>query len=163
MAQAAYISADEVAESFDTRIIKQLSSYSGSPQSDVDNSVTTNAIEKASAEVESFALRGGLYTTTNLSDLQTADDWSLKGLMASLTMKHLFRGKGTDAPPDIVAMIGEATETLNDLRDGKRVFNLSTVHDAAKAAVKIVNITDRGRMGMISDGENFPNRQDQVI
>ena len=119
MAQASYISTAELVESFDDRMVKQLVSYTGTPETDLTtNAAALNAIEKASAEIESYALRGGLYTATNLTDLQAADDWSLKSLTATLTMKHLFRGKTGSIPPDMEAMMGEASGTLEDLRDG---------------------------------------------
>ena len=158
MAQAKYITATELAESFDSRMIKQLSSYTGSPQSSVDNSVVTNAIEKASAEVESYALRGGLYTTTHLSSLQSDDDWSLKTLVSTLTMKHLFRGKTGQIPPDMIAMVAEATATLEELREGKRVFNLDDAHSAGKAKAFVVSASVRGNLNMPSDSKYFPTR-----
>ncbi|QDP48618.1 MAG: hypothetical protein Unbinned97contig1000_3 [Prokaryotic dsDNA virus sp.] len=158
MAQAKYITATELAESFDSRMIKQLSSYTGSPQSSVDNSVVTNAIEKASAEVESYALRGGLYTTTHLSSLQSSDDWSLKTLVSTLTMKHLFRGKTGQIPPDMIAMVAEATATLEELREGKRVFNLDVAHNAGKAKAFVVSASVRGNLNMPSDSKYFPTR-----
>ena len=158
MAQAKYITATELAESFDSRMIKQLSSYTGSPQSSVDNSVVTNAIEKASAEVESYALRGGLYTTTHLSSLQSSDDWSLKTLVSTLTMKHLFRGKTGQIPPDMIAMVAEATATLEELREGKRVFNLDVAHSAGKAKAFVVSASVRGNLNMPSDSPYFPTR-----
>ena len=158
MAQATYISASELAESFDSRMIKQLSSYSGTPQSSVDNSTVTNAIEKASAEVESYAKRGGIYSTQNLSDLQSDDDWSLKTLVSTLTMKHLFRGKTGNIPPDMSAMIAEATQTLEDLRDGKRVFNLGEAHTAGQAKAFVISSNVRGNLNMPSDSKFFPTR-----
>jgi hypothetical protein len=158
MAQATYITATELAESFDSRMIKQLSSYTGTPQSNVDNTTVTNAIEKASAEVESFALRGGLYTAENLADLKTADDWTLKTLVATLTMKHLFRGKTGNIPPDMQAMVAEASQTLEELRDGKRIFNLATAITAGRAKAHVVSVSVRGNLNMPSDSAFFPDR-----
>jgi len=158
MAQATYITATELAESFDSRMIKQLSSYTGSPQSSVDNSTVTNAIEKASAEVQSFALRGGLYSAENLASLQSDDDWTLKTLVATLTMKHLFRGKTGNIPPDMQAMVAEASQTLEELRDGKRVFNFTTNHTAGKAKVHVIGVSTRGNLNMPSDSRFFPDR-----
>jgi len=160
VAQTSYISTAELVESFDDRMVKQLSSYSGSPETDLStNAAALNAIEKASSEVESYALRGGLYSSQNLSDLQTADDWSLKSLVSTLTMKHLFRGKTGSIPPDMAAMMGEASQTLEDLRDGKRVFNLSTTHDAGKPSVLVISASIRGNQNMPSDSKYFPQRQ----
>jgi len=158
MAQATYITATELAESFDSRMIKQLSSYTGSPQSSVDNSTVTNAIEKASAEVQSFALRGGLYSAENLASLQSDDDWTLKTLVATLTMKHLFRGKTGNIPPDMQAMVAEASQTLEELREGKRVFNLDVTIEAGKAKAYVISSTTRSNLHMPSDGPNFPRR-----
>jgi|TARA_R110000737_G_scaffold245905_1_gene256434 hypothetical protein len=158
MAQSTYITATELAESFDSRMIKQLSSYDGTPQSSVSNSTVTNAIEKASSEVESYALRGGLYTHSNLLALKSADDWSLKTLVATLTMKHLFRGKTGNIPPDMQAMVAEATATLEEIREGKQVFNLDVTIEAGKAKAYVISSTTRSNLNMPSDGANFPRR-----
>jgi len=162
MAQTSYISTAELIESFDERMVFQLSSYSGSPIANsgalASSAVALNAIEKASAEVESYSLRGGLYSATDLTDLQTADDWSLKGLVATLTMKYLFQGKTGQVPPDMGAMIGEATQTLEDLRAGKRVFNLSGVHTAGKAKIQVISSSVRSNINMPSDQMYFPTR-----
>ena len=159
MAQNSYITAAEMAESFDSRIILQLSSYSGTPASSVTNSVTANAIEKASAEVETYALRGGFYTTTNLTDLQTADDWALKGLVATLAMKFLYLGKTGNMPPDMDQATAKAEQMLEDLRAGKRVFNLDTVHAAGRASPHVVSMSVRGQINAASDQRFFPQRR----
>ena len=162
MAQASYISTAELIESFDSRMVFQLASYSGSPIADASalasSAVALNAIEKASAEVESYAKRGGIYTTENLSDLQSNDDWSLKSLVSTLTMKHLFRGKTGNLPPDMAAMVAEATQTLEDLRDGKRVFNLGEAHTAGQAKAFVISSNVRGNLNMPSDSKFFPTR-----
>ena len=162
MAQASYISTAELIESFDERIVFQLASYSGTPLANASalasSAVALNAIEKASAEVESYAKRGGIYTTDNLSDLQTADDWALKSLVSTLTMKHLFRGKTGNLPPDMSAMIAEATQTLEELRDGNRVFNLGEAHTAGQAKAFVISSNVRGNLNMPSDSKFFPTR-----
>jgi hypothetical protein len=56
-------------------------------------------------------------------------------------------------------MIAEATQTLEDLRTGQRVFNLSTTHDAAKASVHVISSSVRGNLNMPSDAKFFPDRQ----
>ena len=162
MAQASYISTAELIESFDERMVFQLASYSGTPLANASalasSAVALNAIEKASAEVESYAKRGGIYTTQNLSDLQSNDDWALKSLVSTLTMKHLFRGKTGNLPPDMSAMIAEATQTLEDLRDGKRVFNLGEAHTAGQAKAFVISSNVRGNLNMPSDSKFFPTR-----
>tara|TARA_R110002012_G_scaffold307268_1_gene512626 strand:+ start:567 stop:1061 length:495 start_codon:yes stop_codon:yes gene_type:complete len=163
MAQTKYITVAELIESFDSRMLKQLCSYSGSPGTmNESNTIALNAIEKASAEIQSYALRGGLYSTGALDTIKTDDDWTLKSLCCSLTVKHLFRGKAANAPPDVVAMIGEATATLEALSTGKRIFNYTTSPDAGKAAVKVMRNQTRGQINMVSDSDYFPDRADRV-
>jgi len=163
MAQARYISTDELIESFDSRTMFQLASYSGTPIANATalrtSATALNAIEKASSDVESFALRGGIYTTTDFTDLQTADDWSLKSLVATLAMKHLFRGKTGNMPPDMQAMVGEATRTMEELRTGKRVFNLDRVHSGGKVSVHVISASVRANINMPSDSAYLPQRQ----
>jgi len=163
MAQTKYISVAELIESFDYRMLSQLCSYSGSPGTmNESNTIALNAIEKASAEVQSYALRGNRYTADNLDTINTNDDWTLKGLCCTLTVKHLFRGKATSAPPDVQSMIEEATATCEALAKGERIFNFDTAASAGKAAVKVISTQTRGRMNMVSDTQFFPDRQDRT-
>tara|TARA_R110000824_G_scaffold35878_3_gene111921 strand:+ start:247 stop:741 length:495 start_codon:yes stop_codon:yes gene_type:complete len=162
MAQAKYITQSELRESFDIRMISQLATFTGgTPDASTSNAAVANAIEKASAEIQSYALRGNRYTAGNLDTIHDADDWTLKGLCSTLTMKHLFRGKAAAAPPDVVAMIGEATATLESLGDGKRIFNFDTAASSGKASISIISNQTRGYIGMVSDSAFFPTRQDR--
>ena len=162
MAQTKYITQAELRESFDIRMISQLAKYDGDPDDGTSNAAVANAIEKASAEIQSYALRGDRYTADDLDTIHDADDWTLKGLCSTLTMKHLFRGKAATAPPDVVAMIGEATTTLESLGDGKRIFNYATTADAGKAKVSIVSTQTRAYIGLVSDAPFFPQRRDRA-
>ena len=161
MAQTQYITQSELRESFDIRMISQLASYDGSPDTGTSNTIVANAIEKASAEIQSYALRGNRYTTDDLTTIKGNDDWTLKGLCATLTMKHLFRGKAATAPPDVIAMIGEASATLESLGSGERVFNFDTAASAGKASVSVITNQTRGYLNMVSDSNFFPTRQDR--
>lgn len=164
MAQTKYITIAELKESFDSRMLGQLASYSGTPDalSDETNAVALNAIEKASAEIQSYALRGNRYTADNLDTIHAADDWTLKGLCATLTVKHMFRGKATQAPPDVVSMIEEAKELCEALGSGGRIFNFDTAASGGKAAVKIISSNTRGKINLASDQQFFPDRQDRT-
>ena len=163
MAQTKYITVAELIESFDSRMLSQLCSYSGAPGTmNESNAIALNAIEKASAEIESYALRGGIYTSGDLTTIQSNDDWTLKSLCSTLSVKHLFRGKATSAPPDVVAMIAESKETLEALSSGKRIFNYDNAVTGGKAAVKVMRNQTRGQINMVSDSDFFPDRPDRV-
>ena len=164
MAQSKYITIAELKESFDHRMLQQLASYSGSVAdlSGETNAIVLNCIEKASAEIQSYALRGSRYTAANLDTIKGDDDWTLKGLCATLTVKHLFRGKATQAPPDVIAMIEESKAIMESLASGDRIFNFDSSVTAGKAAVKVVDSTTRGKLNLSSDQDFFPDRLDRT-
>lgn len=165
MAQTTYITPAELIESFDSRIVLQLSSYTGTPAVVGDiatNAIILNAIEKASGEVESYSLRGGIYTVTILTALQADDDWFLKQLVSTLTMKWLYLGKTGNIPGDMQTMIGDARQSLEDLREGKRVFNQDSVKSAGRASIHITSASVRARTNMPSDSKFFPPKITRV-
>jgi hypothetical protein len=163
MAQTKYITIAELKESFDSRMLGQLGSYSGTPDAlgDESNTVILNSIEKASAEIQSYALRGNRYTADNLDTIKDDDDWTLKGLCATLTVKHLFRGKATQAPADIVQMIEEGKEICEALGSGGQIFNFDQAVSGGEASVVLIPSNTRGQLRLASDQQFFPDRLDR--
>lgn len=165
MAQATYISASELAELIDDRWLKQWGSDDGTPLVAIDlTGAIGNAVERASADVESHALRGGRYTATHLLELQTADDWTLKGLVADLAVVHLAKSRmGRGLPDDIAELKTKCEKTLQDLRDGLRVFNLAEAIEGGKAKISIIDAGDRTQLRMPSDEPFFRPRRTTVV
>ena len=164
MAQTRYITVAELAEAYDARTLAQLGSDLAADSTvDESNAILLNAIERASAIVQSFALAAGLYTATDLTDLQTADDWSLKGLVAAIAMGKLFDRRTTVPPESIQRAIDSADETLKSIRKGRRVFNDADAIDAGKPSVVIISPTTRARLNLVSDQPFFPTRQRQQV
>jgi len=167
MAQASYLTITELREQYDLRLLQQLGSDSGAPLSGdppTDSSgILANAIERGSSDVESHALRGGRYTATELVDLATADDWTLKSLVADLAMGHLFMRRGGTAPPAIENRIEQAKRDLEDLRDGREIFNSAPHQTAGKAKIVVIPAQDRARLNLVSDLPYFPHRRTRVI
>lgn len=157
MAQTKYITVAEFAEAHDTRMLADLSSDSGNPGTvNESNTILLNAIERASADVESYALRGERYSATDLTDLQTADDWTLKGLVADVAI-YYAAGRRAGMLPDVVQeKIEAARRTLEDLRDGKKIFNDASSIAAGKPKVSITGPGRRENLGMVSTEPFFP-------
>lgn len=170
MAQARYITVVEFAEAFDSRLIAQLGSDSGTAISDLtvaesDASLVrvVNAIERASGMVESYALRGEFYTLTSLATLQAADDWALKGLVANLAYVFLVRRRGNGLNEETAKIWDDCMEALDHLGRGRRIFNDSDVIDAGKPAVSVIDQSQRDQLGLVSDSFYFPRRQIRVV
>lgn len=164
MAQTKYITVAELAESYDARLLADLGGDgSANLVVDEDNAIITNAIERASAKVESFALRGGRYSEADLAALQADDDWKLKGLVASIAISFLFRRRAGQAPPDIEKEIEAANKDLDDLRDGKTIFRDDGAIAAGKATAAVLSSGSRGRLGLVADGPFFPPSKGSIV
>jgi len=164
VAQAKYITVAELVETHDTRPLGQLSSDSGAAATvDENNAKLLNAIERASADVESHALRGGRYSSTDLTDLQTADDWTLKGLVARLAIYYVYRRRGGPIPPDVESDRSSAKLDLEALRDGKMIFSDAGAIGAGRARPRIVSSGIRGELHLASDEPYFPQRRTSAV
>lgn len=164
MPQERYITVAEFAKAFDTRTLAQLGSDSGSVGTvDESNTILLNAIDRASADVQSFALRGGRYSVDDLLSLQTEDDWSLKGTVASLAIGYAHRRRGAAIPDDIQASIDRAEEMLKDLAAGSRVFNDTEAIAAGQPDNQIVSVRDRQNLSLVGDLPFFPDRNIREI
>lgn len=160
MAQAKYISVAELAEAYDIRLLEQMASDTGSAvTADESEARLLNAIERGSADVQAAVLRGGRYTATDLTDLQTADDWTLKGLVAARAIIHVFRRRGGSAPADVQAIADESAQKLDDLRDGRAIFTDADAIAAGKPKVVVISQGDRDNLNLVADGPNFPKRR----
>jgi hypothetical protein len=160
MAQATYITVAELVEAYDRRILADLSSDSGIDRGELDstNPILSNVIERASADVEAAALVGGRYTTTVLADLQTADDWTLKGLVADLALLHLHDRRGSAPSTSLQERFKRASDMLEKLGEGKVVFNNAGTIDAGTPEVLVISAGDRANLKMVSDEPIFPSR-----
>lgn len=164
MAQEKYITVAELVEAFDSRDLGDLSSDTGTPATvDESNAKILNAIERASADVESYALRGQRYSLTDLSDMKADDDWTLKGLVAALAMKKMYARRGGVMPDAIRDAANEATQSLTDLVEGKQVFSNAGAQAAGRPSIHILSSHERGWLGLASDQDFFPQRQTQEV
>lgn len=165
MAQARYISVAELVEAHDVRALQNLGSDTAADgTANSSNTILLNAIERASADVESYAARGGVYSLTDLATIQAADDWTLKGLVVDLAIGHAYRRRGGQIPPDLSDRVDKAEQGLQDLRDGKRLFGTDDPAIAAgKPSAVLVTSSQRARLNSVSDQPFFPPRREKII
>lgn len=157
MAQNKYITVAEWGEGFDDRLLAQLSSDTGTPGTvDESNAVLLHCIERASADVESATLRGERYTETDLTALQTDDDFTLKGLVIDLATMHLFGVRGIGFPEHVQRMVDRGKDKLEALATGKRIFRHDSNVTAGAPVVHITPASRRSQLKMVSDSAFFP-------
>lgn len=167
MAQDLYITIAELVEAHDARTVAQLGSDTGTKLVLSDPPVTgddtagiiTNAIERASGEVAMFARRGGRYDADRLTALATADDWSLKGLVATLAMRNLHLRRSGDMPPALAEAVTRAGDLLTALGAGEVIFADASSEEAGKADVVVLSSGVRGRLRLVSDEPFFRSRR----
>ena len=147
----------------DERDIAQLTS-DGTTNAVVDetNVDALNAIERASATVETAALKGGRYTLESLAALQADDDWSLKGLVAELAAVMLYQRRGS-LPPAWEQRNKRAMDTLEAIDKGKRIFRDSGAIAASKPSVFVINSGTRARLDLIADRPYYPDRRTESV
>lgn len=157
MAQTTYITVAEWQHGTDDRVLADLMSDDGTAGTIGEGDlVLLNCIERASADVESYVLRGGRYTLTDLTDLQTDDDWTLKGLVADLATGYLYQIRGGQIPDSAKDRQDRGRETLQELAKGGRIFRDTSAISAGTAQVSIITTDQRARSNLVSDGPNFP-------
>jgi hypothetical protein len=166
-----YLTIAELIEAGDARTVAQLGSDSGTrltfsdPPEAADDTegILTNAIERASSEVAMYARRGGRYDADRLDELAAEDDWSLKGLVATLTFRNLHVRRSGDVPPAIVDAVKRAEDLLVALAAGDVIFADPASETAGNVDVVVLTGGQRGRLGLVSDEPFFRRRRTYEI
>ena len=126
---------------------------------DQNNAILVAALTRASHEVQSFALRGGIYTESDLDAMQASVNWTLIGTVCDLAYGILIARRGGPFGEAVKDRVDKANSMLVDLRDGRRVFPISTNVDASRPSLSIISQEQRGQLGMVADSDFFPRRK----
>lgn len=126
---------------------------------DANNTIVMASLTRASHEIESFALRGGMYTTTDLDLLQSQSNWLLIGITCDLAIGILMARRGGQFSDAIRDRLDKANSMLAGLARGERVFPLADTISASRPKVSIMSQQQRGALGMVADSEFFPRRK----
>jgi len=128
------------------------------------NAILVAALERASYEVRTYAMRGGQYTAAQLDALQAGGDKSLVGLVCDIAVAILLARRMREIPESMRMQLSRANEMLAALRDGKQVFTGDSgvaggAVEAGQAEISIVSASQRGSLRMASDQPFFPARR----
>lgn len=126
---------------------------------DQNNAIIVTSLTRASHEVQSFALRGGVYTEGDLDSMQAATNWVLIGTVCDLAFGILMARRGGPFGESVKDRVDKANAMLLDLRDGKRVFPIGSTVEASRPSLSIISQQQRGSLGMVADTEFFPRRK----
>lgn len=162
MASPEYATVTQLGHHVDARTLAELASDNDADGTVSDaNAVLMAAIRRASSDVESHALRGGRYSSTDLATACTDGDATLIGLTCDLAIAQIFARRAGVLPDVVKERFDAAKRTLGDLRDGRQVF--AKVGSAASAAagtgdLTVISEAARGRMALASDSPFYPVR-----
>jgi hypothetical protein len=126
---------------------------------DGSNAILVAALTRASHEVQSFALRGGVYTESDLDAMQAATNWALIGTVCDLAYGILIARRGGPFGDSVKDRVAKANSMLKDLRDGMRVFPISGAVEASKPSLSVITESQRGALRMVADSDFFPRRR----
>lgn len=155
-----YATVAQFAQVYDTRLLSQLGSDSGSVGTvDQSNTILSTAIAIASGEVRTHALRGGIYTEDALNTLYASTDWALIGLTCDIAIGHLYSRRAGSMPDDITNKLNNARKTMTALKNGEQVFNVAETIEAGIPKVSVISAGRRANLNLVSDGPNFPSRR----
>jgi len=155
-----YADTDDFAKCFDIRALNELCSDTDADGSYSGNSLLTEMLTQASYDIQTYALRGSVYTAEELDTIATAGDRSLVRLTCVLACEMLLIRRMGTIPDAIRREVDKAYGTLADLRDGKRVFGqlADTKAAAVNPMVSFVSVSQRPNLRMTADSSFFPPR-----
>jgi phage gp36-like protein len=130
---------------------------------DANNTIVMASLARASHEIESFTLRGGMYTTEDLDLLQSQANWLLIGITCDLAIGILMARRGGQFSDAIRDRLDKANSMLAGLARGERVFPLADTISASRPKVSIMSQQQRGALGMVADSEFFPRRRTGAV
>lgn len=130
---------------------------------DPSNTIIMAALTRASHEIQSFALRGGVYTETDLDNLQAATNWLLIGLTCDIAIGILMARRGGAFAEAIRDRMDKANSILVGLRQGDRVFPIESTLEASRPKLSIMSQQQRGALNMVADSEFFPSRKFRAV
>lgn len=155
-----YATVAQFQQAVDTRLLAELGIDAETDGTvDGSNTIIVAALTRASHDVQTFALRGGTYSESDLDALQAATNWTLIGTVCDLALAILMARRGGPFGEAIKDRVDKANAMLVDLRDGRRVFPVGGVIDATKPSLSIITQVQRGNLGMVADSEFFPRRK----
>jgi len=148
-----YITAAQFLRYFDSRIVAELLSDTGVKVADPANDPTlAELMQAASGEVESYALKGGRYSSADLADLAggtTNHSFYLRKLVATIVMDSL-RSRRSRVGEESLESRKWVLATLKLLGQGEQIFGFVETEEAGTTQADHDNATNRQTRAGIS-------------
>lgn len=155
-----YATVQQLRKAYDSRLLADLGGDGNTPGSVTEsNSILTTALNRASADVRSYAMRGGRYSETDLDTLYGDDDWTLIGLCCDLAIGRLSARRGGSMAIDLKDAVKNADTMLRALEEGENIFNVPAAVAAGLPTVSVIRAGARGQLNLLSDSPYFPTRR----
>lgn len=137
-----YLTALEFLRYYDQRMVAEFLGDAGKPVADVIDDPKLAALLKASCgEVEAAALRGGRYSSDDLTDISSGDTHGshfLKKLVAGVMMQNLRARRGR-VGEDLLEQFKWVTNALKELRNGEQILGFVEVEEAGNVTAQTDN------------------------
>lgn len=164
----AHAVAADLTARYDSRVIQDLASDTGTPVSAgdlADNDNVTAALEDASGRMDAAVLTGKMYTPDQLSEL-TGNSLALRRrICCDLALAYLMGRRAEKyGAESLKAMQQSGEEYLERLRKGERLFYVVAVQDAQLPEIDGPSVTQYRTMNLIPDRtKNFyPSRASRL-
>jgi phage gp36-like protein len=151
---AAHATSADLIKRFDTNVIGDLASDTGTPIASAAFSADANitaALADATGEINSAVMVSDLYTSTELTDLSDQDEEYLKRICCDLAMGYLFGRRPEKYGEAIDRITKYAREQLELIRTGKRLFNVTARKTAGQPEIDGPSAVDYQNMNLIPD------------
>jgi phage gp36-like protein len=161
----AYATPAQLCQQFDRRDIADLcaeSSTAVNPATVENNPIAQAALERASGLILAAASIADQYTQDDLDELAANDDPFLIAFCCKAAMAELLQRRSVQKPGDPPTVAKEVQGLLDDLRAGKKIFNVSAVRDAGNVHLStptVVELVDAGLWTGLASGRIWPARE----
>lgn len=151
---AAYATSADLIKRFDTNVIGDLASDTGTPIASsafsTDDNITA-ALADATGEINSAVMVADLYTAAELAAVTGEDLEFLKRLTCDLAMGYLMGRRPEKYGEQAVKLVEVARAHLELIRSGKRLFNIQAKKDAGQPSIDGPTAVDYDNLNLIPD------------
>lgn len=159
-----YLTVAELALAVDTTLLAKLGADGGSTGTvNSGNTILTTAISRASAMIELAATKAEIYSPDQLLTLYDAGDWGIRSLCAGLTLGFLYDRRGKETPASIQEQVESARTTLDQLRDGQKVFAIDEARAAGVPGISVIPASTRVQLQLEGNSPFYPRVNTEVF
>lgn len=151
-----WASISQLGERYDERLLGELASDTDERVPITGNSRLETALEDATAFVQSAVHQGQTYTESQMSSIVAGSNRLVIRLVCDIAIKHLHARRAREMPSVVQSNYDDAMDILDDLRQGKRVFDAETNASSQTVATHAQPLATRANNLPISSSALYP-------